>query len=65
LALFERDEDVEQIRAAEIEEERIEREMSDEIIALRKSKIEFKVILVLVILFLIAGYFWKVMQSND
>lgn len=62
LALFDRHEDIEQIRAAEAEEGKIEKELSEDIIKLQKTRIDLKVIIVLCLLFLAVGYFTRVLH---
>ena len=55
---------MEQIRAAELEEEKIEKDITDEIISLRRAKVESKIIIVIFVLFLVAGFLFKAIQND-
>ena len=65
LSIYERNEEIEEIRVAEIEEEKYERHISNEIIKLRKTKFDLKTLFMLVVIFLIFGYLFQAMEGSN
>jgi hypothetical protein len=64
LSLFERNEEIEEIKVAEIEEEKYERHICNEIIRLKKTHFDLKTVFVLVVVFLIFGFLLQAVQES-
>ena len=64
LSLYERDQQIEQLKTIQLEEEQMQTRVSEEIITLQKSSVDYRVLLVLVLLFLVAGYLIGTLQKG-